>query len=309
MFLNSEIIFKINEIKDLSFEMGKDLSKSSTFKLVASGDFISIRTKEATALLLQLLYSYNLDYRVLGLGANQILPTTSPVPYLKLNFSFDKNIFNNVCDLYKVPASLSISNLTAHAVKFGIKGWEVFTGIPATVGGAIFMNAGTALGEFGSIVHSVDIVRKNGRMENYLVNEKSFSYRKNNFLNSGDIIIGAELKHFGIDLSIGSKIEQYLQYRSETQPLLAKTCGCMFKNAKINLPQSHGVITCPAGLYIDIMGLKGLQYNGVRVSRKHANFFENVGEARYEDVFKLMEIIYSELYDNFGIKFEPEVEF
>lgn len=309
MSLTDEIILQIKQIQDLTLEIQKDLSKSSTFKLLAVGDFISVRSKEALIKLIHVFNSHQVRYRMLGLGANQILPKTSPVPYLKLNLPFDKNILNQVQEKYKVSASLSINVLTAHAIKFGLKGWEVFTGIPATVGGAIFMNAGTALGEFGKIVHSVEIVRKDGQVENYIVNEKSFSYRKNNFLNEGDIIVGAELKHFGIDESIGKKIEEYLQYRSDTQPLWAKTCGCMFKNAKIKQSLTNTLITCPAGKYIDIIGLTGLEYNGVKISRVHGNFFENNGEATYEDVIKLMEVVEKELFRNFGIKFESEVEY
>lgn len=310
MSLNKEILDKILLIKDLKIEIDKDLSTSSTFKLLARGDLITIESEQAGIELIKIFYHYKIKYRILGLGANQIIPQTSTDPYLKLHLDFDKNILKEEQNEIDVPASLSIHFLTQYATKFGLKGWEVFTGIPATVGGAIFMNAGTALGEFGSIVKEVRILRRDGKIENLMITPKDFSYRKNHFLKEGDLLLKAKLIHFGLDQKIAEIIKKYLQYRLDTQPLWSKTCGCMFKNAKINIENnSEGAITCPVGKYIDIIGLKGLEVNGVRISHKHGNFFENTGNGTYQDVLKLMEAVKNELYLNFGIEFEAEVEF
>src|SRR5690606_37940156 len=121
---------------------------------------------------------------------------------IHLDLPFDLNYLSESHDEYVLPASLGLNHLTAHAVKFGLSGWEVFTGIPASLGGAIYMNAGTNLGEIGALVKSVDIVNSDGVLRTLLVSDQSFSYRKNHFVKSGDVIVGATLIHRGKDSSI-----------------------------------------------------------------------------------------------------------
>jgi UDP-N-acetylmuramate dehydrogenase len=206
---------------------------------------------------------------------------------------------------YLFPASISLATLTAHANKFGLSGWEVFTGIPASLGGAVYMNAGTNLGEIGSVVSEVYIVNKFGEERREIVDQNSFNYRRNNFINEGDVIYQVRLKHFGQDEKISRKIREYLEMRTRTQPLKEWTCGCVFKNYE-NIDRGE---TCRAGLFIDIMGLKGLTYKNLQVSLKHANFMENKGDSSYEDVLSLINILKTELKLQYGISFETEVEF
>lgn len=137
-----------------------------------------------------------------------LLPKISNVPYLQLDFDFDRTILDNSQDEYVFPASISLATLTSHANKFGLKGWEVFTGIPASLGGAIFMNAGTNLGEIGSIMKEVNIVTKHGEEKLIKIDRHSFTYRHNHFVEPGDVIYQARLVHFGIDEAI-SKMRDY----------------------------------------------------------------------------------------------------
>src|SRR5690606_35634915 len=109
------------------------------------------------------------------------------------------------------------------------------------------------------------------------------------------------LKHFGVDAQLRDIIKNYLDLRNKTQPMSEKTCGCVFKNSK-------GLVTCRAGMFIDILGLKGLTYNGIRVSTKHANFMENFGNANYDDVIALIKIVKNELKLQYGVEFETEVK-
>jgi len=136
-------------------------------RLDARGDLITVANVEALKNVTKTLTSYAVEYRVIGWGANVLLPSHSPIPYLHLDFSFDKSLLESVQNSYLLPASVSLATLTAHANRFGLKGWEVFTGIPASLGGAIFMNAGTNLGEIGSLVREVYLVTKDGAEKNY----------------------------------------------------------------------------------------------------------------------------------------------
>jgi len=290
---------------DVQIEIDKDLKKFSTMRLDARGDLITIKSVDGLKAALKALTKNNTEYRALGWGANVLLPVKASLPYIQLDFEFDRSVFESPKDEYILPGSVSLATLTSHANKFGLKGWEVFTGIPASLGGAIFMNAGTNLGEIGSIIKEVKLITKNGEEKSVIIDKNSFSYRHNHFVDSGDIIYEARLIHFGLDEAISKKIREYLDMRNRTQPLKEWTCGCIFKNHHDRLRD----VTCRAGLFIDIMGLKGLTIKNLKISPKHANFMENSGESSYEDVMQMITVLQKELKLQFGVSFETEVEY
>jgi UDP-N-acetylmuramate dehydrogenase len=290
---------EIQKIPNLEFHQDFDLTSFTTFRLHSRGDLAEVKTVEALQALLPLLKHHQKQYLVVGWGANQILPPDCRDLIIHLKFDFDKNSLDTVQEEYVLPASIGLNHLTAHAVKFGLKGWEVFTGIPASLGGAIFMNAGTNLGEIGNLVKSVTLVTPAGELRTEMMTQESFSYRHNHFVRKGEVIIGATLVHLGQDSAISTKIKDYLEYRKKTQPLTTKNCGCVFKN-----PAPH----YPAGRLIDQLGLKGLSVGGLRVSDKHANFIENSGNSNWEDFESLVNIIRSSMNRYYGIEFELEVK-
>ena len=298
------LLNELKDISDLEISLDRDLSNKSTMRLKARGDLITIKSKEALAKVLIVLNKNKKPYKVLGWGSNLLLKPTSDEVYLELDFPFDKSVLAKPSDSYILPASTPLNILTAHAIKFGLKGFESFTGIPASLGGAVFMNAGTGLGEIGSIVRKVKIMDASGneRVEN--ITKDSFSYRKNTFLKPGEVIFEVELFHLGIDSNISKVIRDYLDYRTQTQPLDAKTCGCAFKNDH----RFYKDKTCQAGKYIDLVGLKGFTVNGIRVSQKHGNFLENIGNGDYFDVINIMDRVKMELELHFGIQFDREFE-
>lgn len=305
MAMSVSLVQQLEKISGLTVEIDKDLKKYSTMKLNAVGDLLTVRDLDALKKTVSVLSQEKIEYRLIGWGANMLLPTRATAPYLQLDFSFDKTVLDSVHVEYVLPASVSLAVLTAHAAKFGLIGWEVFTGIPASLGGALFMNAGTNLGEIGSLVKEVRLVTKFGEEKLIKVDKNSFSYRHNHFVEPGDVIYQATLINKGTDAKISQKIKEYLEMRNKTQPLKEATCGCVFKNYHDN---ERG-LTCRAGQFIDIIGLKGLTYKGLRVSPKHANFMENFGESNYEDVCTMIEILKKELKLQYGVDFTPEVEF
>lgn len=290
---------------DVEIEIDKDLKKYSTMRLDARGDLITVKSVEGLKAALKALTKNNIQYRALGWGANILLPAKAELPYVQLDFPFDRTMFDSPRDEYILPGSVSLATMTAHANRFGLKGWEVFTGIPASLGGAIFMNAGTNLGEIGSVIKEVKLITKNGEEKSVIIDKTSFSYRHNHFVENGDIIYEARLIHFGLDEAISKKIREYLDMRNRTQPLKEWTCGCIFQNHHDRLRD----VTCRAGLFIDIMGLKGLTIKNLKISPKHANFMENSGESSYEDVLQMISVLQKELKLQFGVSFETEVEY
>lgn len=289
-------------IHGISCYQNIDMTNYSTIRLRARGTLIRVFSQEGLKKTVQRLFENDFNYLILGLGANQLLRPFSSTPYLKLDLPFDKSILNTPHDRYSLPASLTLNILSSHAIKFGIKGWEAFTGIPATLGGAVCMNAGTKFGEIGGLVKGVKVISRRGEENIIKTDNKSFSYRNNNFLKEGDIIYQVDLSHKGHDKNVGDIIKNYLRARKKEQPLNALTCGCVFKNLM------EGKRVYRAGRYIDMAGLKGFVYKKLRISPVHANFVENLGDADYNDFIEFIRLIQDKLNSQFGIKFEMEIK-
>jgi UDP-N-acetylmuramate dehydrogenase len=275
-----------------------NLEKYTTIRLNKVGSIVIVKEVEALKSLTKVLAESDIKFHLIGWGANQIIHNTEKTLFIKLKFEFNRNYFSEVKEFYELPASVPLNTLTSHAMKFGLKGWEVFTGIPASLGGAIFMNAGTSLGEIGNLVKSVKILTETGLIRDELITKDSFSYRKNHFVKKNEIIISAVLEHNGLDLNIRKEIKEYLSFRKSSQPLTSKNCGCVFEN----YDSLH-----KAGQFIDVCGLKGLGLNGLSVSHKHANFIENEN-ASTEDFIRLSESLKYQLELFSGIQFELEAK-
>lgn len=286
-------------IDGLDCRWNTDLTAFSTFRLRSQGDLVIVKTEEALTALLINLKKIGRSWRMLGWGANQVLAPQEKDLLIQLDFTYDPAVLAEPRASYLLPASLGLNLLTAHAVKFGTKGWEVLTGIPASLGGAVFMNAGTALGEIGSIVKSVRLMNSDGVVREEFITPASFKYRKNTFVKKDEAIISVELVHHGLDPALPEKIRNYQEYRRQSQPLATKNCGCVFKNA---------TPTRQAGRLIDLTGLKGLSVGALRVSHKHANFMENTGGASAADFAELTRLINQQMTLHWGVAFELEVK-
>jgi UDP-N-acetylmuramate dehydrogenase len=290
---------ELSQLSGLTFHPDHDLTSYTTFRLSSVGDLLEVESEEGLRSALQVLKSHQKDFLVVGWGANQILPAINEKIVIHLKFPFDQALFEAIHESYELPASVGLNYLTAHAVKFGLKGWEVFTGIPASLGGAIYMNAGTNLGEIGQLVESVRLMNSAGEIREVIVSAESFSYRRNHFVKDGDIIISAKLRHLGIDEAITEKIKTYMDFRRKSQPLATKNCGCVFKNPMKEIP---------AGKLIDLLGLKDFSVGSLRVSPKHGNFMENQKGATWDQFKALVEAINFQANHFYGIEFELEVK-
>lgn len=288
---------RIRNISGLLVKEDCDLTSFTTMRLHSRGTLIEILETDALKKLLPALKKENISYLVLGWGANQLLP--SVVPGVVIHLRMPHMLPDELKDEYQLPASVGLNQLTSLALRFGLKGWEVFTGIPASLGGAIYMNAGTNLGEIGKLIRSVTLITPEGEERTEIINEKSFSYRKNHFVKEGEVIVGAVIAHLGTDQNITQKIKEYLDYRKRTQPLATRNCGCVFKNPHPQLP---------AGKLIDLLGLKDLSIGDLRISPKHGNFMENTGKADWDQFSTMLSIIRHQMDQWYGIEFELEVK-
>jgi UDP-N-acetylmuramate dehydrogenase len=275
-----------------------NLQKYTTIKLADFGDIALCKSEQGLVELVKYLQLESLNYHLIGWGANQVVHNTKNTIFIKLEFFFDKNSITPGKLKFNLPASTSLNQLTSLAVKYGFSGWEVFTGIPGSLGGAICMNAGTSLGEICEIVESVRILRANLSIEEFKVQKSSFRYRNNNFIRPGDVILSATVFYYKIDSELGKKINSYLEYRKNTQPLTTRNCGSVFKN--------HGDFK--AGIIIDRIGLKGFGTENITVSKKHGNFIENNGNGNSAEFIDVIKRLKEQIERFSGHKFELEVK-
>jgi UDP-N-acetylmuramate dehydrogenase len=218
-------------------------------------------------------------------------------------------------------AGVPLQKLVLESVKKGLSGLENLAGIPGTLGGAIWGNAGAFGREIGDLVEEVKILQiANGKLQ--IVNLKKedckFGYRESIFKKKNWIILEATLKlKKGKKKEIEEKIKKILRLRKEKQPLEFPSAGSVFKNVPIKkVPKKirekfkekikDGFL--PAGVLIDAVGLKGFQIGGAKISEKHANFIVNVGEAKASDVKELIEKIKKGVKKKFKIQLEEEIK-
>ena len=295
-----KVIENLKDISDLVVELQIDLSRSGTLKLKAKGNLLKAYTLSALQKTLVELNKSEVGYRPLGLGANSLIEDAHDFFYIKY---LPKNMKHSLETIptqgeVELPSSITLNKLTNLAIKLKLKKWDVFTGVPATLAGAVVMNAGTSLGEISDIVSSVKYISPQGDLKEHRRTDDSFVYRSNTFLRKGDFIYSVTLKTFGTEENIDKKIEEYLEFRNQTQPLWEKTCGCTFKNYK------NGEVVLPAGKYIDLAGLKGLEYGNMKISEKHANFFINKENATKQEVIDFIYFVQEILKRSYGVTFE-----
>lgn len=248
--------------------------------------------------IINLLKQNNEQYMVLGRGSNIIFPDYDmDLSVISINNTID-HLEINGSDV-RVGAGYSFQKLARKLSKLGLSGLEYAGGIPGTVGGAIFMNAGAHLGETKDIVKSVKTIDVDGNIKEYSNDECNFSYRHSVFQDNGEIIVEAQLYLEQKDpAEIFKRMSGNLSYRKELQPLELPSCGSVFKNPVNN----H------AGKLIDEAGLKGMRIGGAEVSRKHANFIVNVNDATASDIIELQEYVINAVSAKFGIDLVSEIK-
>lgn len=185
------------------------------------------------------------------------------------------------------------------SVAGSLTGFEFASGIPGTVGGAVFMNAGAYDGEIAEILKRAKIVSKDGRREFYMTAEElQMGYRHTVLHETQDVVTEVELElEKGSTDEIKRKIADFTERRNSKQPVNFPSAGSFFKR-----PAGYF-----AGKLIQDAGLKGLTVGGAQVSELHSGFIINRGGATAADILQLMEIVQARVFDEFGVKLETEV--
>jgi len=204
-------------------------------------------------------------------------------------------------------AGVKLPSLCRYCVERGFAGLNFALGIPATVGGAIVMNAGTARGSMADVLESIDCLQPDGRWVRFDRRELDFSYRCLSWKGSGPnnegvipiIVDGSFSLKPGDAKMLADEAEEILKLRTAKQPIDQPSAGCFFKNPT---PDRS------AGELIEKAGLKGRQIGGARVSTRHANFIVNTGGATARDILSLMELVQKRVAEKFEVELVPEVK-
>jgi len=293
-------IFVILEAKKIKYEKDYDLSRASTFKV---GGRISVavfpKSVEELVSAFELFDRNNIRCEVVGKASNVLFGDGNLFGAIIFtggvcNWSFDgTKIFTD--------AGASFTMLAKKAADMGLSGLEFAYGIPGTVGGAVYMNAGA----YGSCVSNVLVSskvydRQTGNIFDILLDEHDFDYRKSTYMdNPSYVCLGAvfELVEGNKD-EIYSKMDSFITSRKEKQPLELPNAGSYFKR-----PEGYF-----AGKLIEDCGLKGYRIGNAAVSEKHAGFIVNLGGASAQDILALEEAVRIRVYEQFGVILEREVK-
>ena len=198
----------------------------------------------------------------------------------------------------RVMAGVTMTRAAVFAANLGLSGLEFAHGIPGTVGGGVYMNAGAYGGEICQVCKAVDVMDMAGNVRRLTAEQMGFSYRHSILEDEGGIVLSAdfELAQKPVD-GIKAKMKELMAKRSASQPLDLPSAGSAFKR--------------PVGGYaaalIDQAGLKGFQIGGAAISTKHAGFAVNLGGATAADVQALLKRVSDIVFEQSGIRLEPEV--
>ncbi|MDN6161969.1 MAG: UDP-N-acetylmuramate dehydrogenase [Atopostipes suicloacalis] len=197
-----------------------------------------------------------------------------------------------------VESGAAIIELSELAYEHDLTGLEFACGIPGSVGGAVYMNAGAYGGEVKDVIETVTVLTRSGEIKTMNNKEMHFSYRNSILQESQDIVLSITVRlEKGPAEKIKEKMDELTYLRTSKQPLEYPSCGSVFKR-----PEGHYT-----GKLIQDAGLQGLIWGGAQVSTKHAGFIVNIGEATATDYVELIKHIQEVIFKQYGVKLEREV--
>ncbi len=201
-------------------------------------------------------------------------------------------------DTITAQTGASLSAMAYAAAEAGLSGLEFAFGIPGTVGGGVFMNAGAYGGEMKDVLVSVRCCDDMGNIKELTAEELGLSYRHSSFMENGLYILGATVRlQKGDVVEIKARMNENMEKRRTKQPLTYPSCGSAFKR-----PEGYF-----AAALIEQCGLKGVSVGGMMVSNKHSGFIINTGDATGDDVEALLKLVQDTVYEKTGVMLETEV--
>ena len=298
---NIETVYSLAKILGCKAKYDESMANHTTFKIGGNAPlYIEVNKPSQLSQIVKLCKEENVEYFILGNGSN-LLVSDKGVDYVVICLKGDfKNISLLDNNTLYCGAGASLASLCREAEKNGLSGLEFAWGIPGTVGGAAYMNAGAYGGEMKDVVYSVHHIDKDGNLGTIKSSDLNFSYRHSIYKENGYIIIGITVKlKLDNKNEIRNRMDDFMDRRKSKQPLEYPSAGSVFKRPEGNY----------AGTLIEQCGLKGKTIGGAQVSEKHAGFIINIGGATCNDVQQLIEHIQSTVKEKTGYILEREIIF
>lgn len=276
------------------------LKEYTTYKVGGTARYMVFpKTSRKLICLIRYLKNQDIPFMVLGYGSNVLFSDNEYKGVIIKLDELDEIKFEG--NKVKVGSGSSLMKVASMSIRKGLTGLEFATGIPGSIGGAIYMNAGAYKSDMGYVVKEVKVLTPDLRVITMVNNEMDFHYRTSFLQKNKDYIcLGAVLK-----LKPGNKeemeelVKERKKRRVESQPLEYPSAGSVFRNPEGDF----------AGRLIEELGFKGLIKGGAQVSLKHANFIINIGNAKASDIKELIEFVRESVLEKYHIHLKVEQEF
>lgn len=280
------------------FLLNEPMKEHTTFRIGGPADYLLFpASMEDTAFIFRCLKKYNIPFVILGNGSN-VLVLDKGIRGAVVKFNSPISTIKRSGNTLTVGAGALLRDVSKFAAENSLAGMEFACGIPGSIGGAVFMNAGAYDGEMKNIVSAVRAISSEGESVQFFANDLDFGYRHSVFQKNGYAICEVDLTLTpGDKKDIEEKIAGFTERRESKQPLEMPSAGSTFKR-----PEGYY-----AGTLIEQTGLKGFSVGGAQVSDKHAGFVVNTGDATAKDVLDLIECVQDRVFKKHNVKLLPEV--
>lgn len=293
-----ETLYTMLASAGISTLINEPLSKHTSFKIGGPASlFCEPASTEQLQFVLQSTRQLGVPYTLLGKGSNVLFPDNGFAGCVIHNVDLGQGI---KCEgnILHAPAGADLAAVCLLAESNCLTGMEFAYGIPGSVGGAVYMNAGAYDGEIKSILQSVEYIDETGLIHRISTKDIELGYRTSIFQQKPWCIISADFcLHSGNKENIHNKMHDFMERRKEKQPLELPNAGSAFK-------RPPGAF---AGALIDQCGLRGYRVGGAAISEKHCGFIVNLGDATCADVLTLAEQVSSIVLDKTGYVLEKEI--
>jgi UDP-N-acetylmuramate dehydrogenase len=281
------------------------LARYSTYRIGGPATVVLPSSAEDVATAIRMAHEAGVPWFALGLGSNILLPDEGlDALVVRLGRGLDR--LERDGDRWAVGAGLPAPLAARRTAAAGYAGLHIFVGVPGTVGGGVYMNAGCHGGDWSEVVESVTVVDEAGRDSVVPRSEVPFTYRRSGL--DGRVVVEAAVRLRREEQPrLDEQITEMFEWRQSGTPFNQPCCGSVFKNpAGPSWKREGGPRT--AGQLIEAAGLKGFRVGAAEVSPMHANYFVNTGGATAADVRGLIEQVRQRVESEFGALLEPEVK-
>jgi len=283
----------------------ESLARYSTYRIGGPATVVLPAGAEDVAVALRTADAAGVPWFAIGLGSNILLPDEG-LDALVIRLGRGLDVLQQDGDCWTVGAGLPAPLAARRTAAAGFGGLHLFVGVPGTVGGGVFMNAGCHGGDWSEVVERVTVVDRTGQDQVLARADVPFTYRRSG-LDSRIVLETVVRLRPQAQAHLDEQIAEMFDWRQRGTPFNQPCCGSVFKNPSgPSWKREGGPRT--AGQLIEAAGLKGTRIGGAQVSQMHANYFVNTGAGTAADVRALIERAQREVEARFGVRLEPEVK-